>query len=155
MMDQIAKYRACGLNAEYIGYTQTSAQVKRAVLNGEVQLVFFTPESIILNRTFRSMLLSSVYKENLVCVAVDEAHCVSMWDAEFRPAFAAIGNLRSIIPNHVKVIALTAIATSDTYQALTHQLALVNPVLVAIPPNRPNIKFKVSQKVTVEEFVLS
>ena len=77
MMDQIAKYRACGLNAEYIGYTQTSAQVKRAVLNGEVQLVFFTPESIILNRTFRSMLLSRVYKENLVCVAVDEAHCVS------------------------------------------------------------------------------
>ncbi len=113
MMDQIAKYRACGLNAEYIGYTQTSAQVKRAVLNGEVQLVFFTPESIILNRTFRGMVLSSVYKENLVCVAEDEAHCVSRWGAEFRPAFAEMGNLRSIVPNHVKIIALTATATSD------------------------------------------
>ncbi len=39
--------------------------------------------------------------------------------------------------------------------AVTHQLALVNPVLAAIPPNQPNIKFKVSQKVTAEEFVLS
>ena len=47
MMDQVAKYKACGLKAEYIGYTQTSAQAKKSVLNGEVQLVFCTPESII------------------------------------------------------------------------------------------------------------
>ena len=60
MMDQVAKYKACGLKAEYIGYTQTSAQAKKSVLNGEVQLVFCTPES--------SMMLSSLYKEKLVCV---------------------------------------------------------------------------------------
>ena len=63
MMDQVAKYKACGLKADYIGYTWTSAQAKKSVLNGEVQLVFCTPESIIQNHTYRSMMLSSVYKE--------------------------------------------------------------------------------------------
>ena len=36
MMDQVAKYKACGLKAEYIGYTQKSAQAKKSVLNSEV-----------------------------------------------------------------------------------------------------------------------
>ena len=48
-------------------------------------------------------MLSSVYKEKLVCIAVDEAHCIKVWGAEFRPTFAEIGNLRSIIPSSMGV----------------------------------------------------
>ena len=80
-------------------------------------------------------MLSSVYKEKLVCIAVDEAHCIKVWGAEFRPTFAEIGNLRSIIPSNV---ALTATATSETYHVVVHQLALVDPVLVALPPHQHN-----------------
>ena len=58
-------------------------------------------------------MLSSVYKKKLVCNAVDEAHCIKVWGAEFRPTFAEIGNLHSIIPSNVKLIALTATATSE------------------------------------------
>ena len=100
-------------------------------------------------------MLSSVYKEKLVCIAVNEAHCIKVWGAEFRPTFAEIGNLRSIIPSNVKLIALTATATSETYHVVVHQLALVDPVLVALPPHRQNINFKVSPKVSMEQFVLS
>ena len=116
-------------------YTQTSAQAKKSVLNGKVQLVFCTPESIIQNHTYRSMMLSSVYKEKLVCIAVDEAHCIKVWGAEFRPTFAEIGNLCSIIPRHVKLIALTATATSETYHVVVHQLAHCKKSVVKVTKN--------------------
>lgn len=153
MMDQVAKYKLCGLKAEYVGSTQTSVESKRKVLNGEVQLVFVTPETIVENPTYRNMLLSSIYKQKLVCVAVDEAHCVKVWGAEFRPTFAEIGDLRSVIPSGVNVIALTATATTETFHIVVQQLSMVNPVLVAIPPHRQNINFTAHPKTSVEDFL--
>ena len=76
-----------------------------------------------------------MYKEKLVCIALYEAHCIKVWGAKFRPTFAEIGNLRSIIPSNVKLIALTATATSETYHVVVHQLALVDPVLVVLSPH--------------------
>ena len=79
MMDQVTKYNLCGLKAEYIGSTQSSFEIKRKVFNGEFQLVSVTPETIIMNCTYRNMLLTSEYKQKLVCVvAVDETHCVKL-----------------------------------------------------------------------------
>ena len=46
--------------------------------------------------------------ERLVAVVVDEAHCVKTWGDEFRTAFAHIGELRSLIPSRVNILALTA-----------------------------------------------
>ena len=54
------------------------------------------------------MLLTRVYKEQLVALVVDEAHCVKIWGDEFRLAFAHIGGLRSVIPSNVNILALTA-----------------------------------------------
>ena len=65
-------------------------------------------------------MLSSVYKEKLICNAVDESHCIKVWGAEFRPTFAEIGNLHNIIPSNVKLIALTVTATSETYHVVVH-----------------------------------
>ena len=41
--------------------------------------MFISPESLLHNRMYRSMLLSDAYKQNLVVLAVDEAHCVKTW----------------------------------------------------------------------------
>lgn len=46
---------------------------------GQAQLVCISPESIIGNTRFWSMLLSPVYQEHLVALVVDEAHCVKTW----------------------------------------------------------------------------
>lgn len=153
MMDQVTRYNLCGLKAEYISSTQTSVEIKRKVLTGEVQLVFVTPETIIENPTYRNMLLSSIYRKKLVCVAVDEAHCMKVWGTDFRPTFSEIGDLQSIIPSGVNVIALTATATAETFHIVVQKLSMVNPVLVAIPPHRQNIKFIVHPKTSVEDFV--
>ena len=95
----------------------------KRVLNGKVQLILITPEIIVQNPMFRNMLVSKVFKEKLVALVVDEAHCIKMWGDQFRKAFSMIGNLRSIIPSNVNVMALTAIATTETYQcALRHDI---------------------------------
>ena len=53
--------------------------VLKAVTDGSIQLVFISPESRLHNLTFRNMLLSTVYKDNLVALAIDEAHCIKTW----------------------------------------------------------------------------
>ena len=87
------------------------------------------------------MFLSPQYKEKLVALAVDEAHCVKSWGDDFRITFALIGELRSLIPTGVNVIALTATATSETLSIVTQKLSLVKPTLVALPPYRENIAY--------------
>ena len=52
-----------------------------------------------------------------------------------------IGELRSIIPDHVCILALTATATHPTLQAVKDRLCLRNPIVVGLSPNRPNIFF--------------
>ena len=50
--------------------------MKEKVLNGEVQLVYITPGSMIETSRYRDMLLSPPYQERLIALVVDEAHCV-------------------------------------------------------------------------------
>ena len=78
-MDQSNKFVLKGMTAEFIGETQDDPDAVKRVLNGSVQLVFISPESLINNQLYRNMLLSSRYKQRMVALAVDEAHCVKTW----------------------------------------------------------------------------
>ena len=79
MMEQKAKFTAMDITAEYVGESQDDSTAKTRVVNGGVELVFISPENIICNLHYRNMLLSPVYKEKLIGIAVDEAHCVKTW----------------------------------------------------------------------------
>ena len=153
MVDQTVKYKARGLQAEYIGHSQTDVTVRERILKGEVSLVYATPEALIENYRYRSMLLSPVYQEKLVAVVVDEAHTVKLWGDQFRTTFAQIGELRSLIPKTVKIMALTATATAETFQVVKDRLSLVEPFLVAVPPYRDNITYRVNSKLDLDAFV--
>ena len=93
----------------------TDEDCVKAVLGGKVQLVYISPESLINNPCFRNMLLSSTYKSNLCALVIDEAYCVKTWGDQFRVAFAKIGDMRSLIPSRVNVLALTATVTNKAY----------------------------------------
>ncbi len=150
-MDQTAKYSPRGLSTEFVGESQVDSEATRRVLEGRVQLVYISPESIINNSSFRRMLLSPRYKEKMVALAVDEAHCVKNWGDEFRVCFSKIGDLRSLLPTHVNVLALTATATEKTMEVVTQRLALRDLAIVALPPNRPNIMYRVQPLQSLEE----
>ena len=79
MMDQQTKFQNMGISAEFVGEGQKDPTAWRRVLNGEVQLVYISPENIGCNPHYRHVLRSGTYKENLVGVVVDEAHCVKTW----------------------------------------------------------------------------
>ena len=79
MIDQQAKFTAMGLRTEFVGEAQDNREVVSGVLNGDVQLVFISPENLINNKSYRGMLLSDKYKSKLVGLVVDEAHCVKTW----------------------------------------------------------------------------
>ena len=79
MMDQRQKFVLKGISAEFIGEAQDDPNAIKNVLSGCIQLVFISPESIINNPAFRNMLLSTPYKERMVALTIDEAHCVKTW----------------------------------------------------------------------------
>ena len=79
MMDQQQKFTERGIKAEFVGEAQTDKAVIARVLRGDLQLLYISPENLLNNNNFRSMLLSSNYMNNLVALAVDEAHCVKTW----------------------------------------------------------------------------
>ena len=70
----------------------------------------------------------------------------------FRSAFANIGEIRCLIPSDVNIIALTATATIETFHAVCQRLSLFKPVIVAVSPNRMNIKLTVQPSKSLKEF---
>ena len=72
----------------------------------------------------------------------------------FRTEFGNLGEVRSLIPENVRMLALTATATIETRRAIhvCKTLGMLNPVVVAESPNKPNIKYVVINKPgTLEE----
>lgn len=173
IMDQKSKFLAKNIRTEYVGETQTDTAAITSVIKGEVQLVLISPESILMNPNYRNMLLTKVYKANLVALVVDEAHCVKTWygyyqlileffkdlytdfhlhrGESFRLAFAEIGTLRSIIPPTVNVIAFTATANKTTLDVVIEKLSMKAPVVIGTSPDRPNIYLSVQPYLGLNE----
>lgn len=79
MIDQKENFMQQGLKVEFVGEAQKEESATTAVLNGDIQLVYISPESLLLNRKYRSMITTTLYQEKLRAFVVDEAHCVKFW----------------------------------------------------------------------------
>jgi bloom syndrome protein len=79
MMDKKEKFSPKGISTNFVGEDQMDQEAITNIMNGEIQLVYISPESLICNPKYRNMLLSTTYQERLVALVVDEAHCVKMW----------------------------------------------------------------------------
>lgn len=66
--------------------------------------MYITPENIMENSMF---MKHAGIQGKLVALVVDEAHCIKMWDDKFWKVFSMIGNLRSLVPSAVNVMALS------------------------------------------------
>ena len=73
----------------------------------------------------------------------------------FRKVFHEIGNLRSLLPKCVNVMALTATVTKETLRCVVERLSLESPKIIGLPPNRENIKFVLKPSITKKDFALS
>ena len=79
MIEQQKKFLQRGIKAEFVGESQTDPNVDKRVISGNLQLLYISPENLLNNRKYRSMLLTAAYSKNMVALVVDEAHCVKTW----------------------------------------------------------------------------
>jgi ATP-dependent DNA helicase RecQ len=102
-------------------------------------LVMTTPETLA-----SEGLQSALTKTGISLAAVDEAHCISEWGHDFRPAYLRLGGrLREL--GAPPLLALTATATPRVREAIVGSLGMRNPSVVASSPHRSNLAFEVTR----------
>ena len=78
MKDQVQSLERRGVRAAYL-HSGTDGDAHSGVCAGEYQLLFMSPETLLRDKGWRDILLSPIYQENVVALAIDEAHCVKKW----------------------------------------------------------------------------
>lgn len=81
MKDQVESFKKRGISAAIVTSESDaeSERIKSGVLEGRYQLVFISPEQLIVKEKFRCMCQNEIYTERLVSLVIDEAHCVKKW----------------------------------------------------------------------------
>ncbi len=124
MKDQVAALNANGIAAAAINSSLDPGErrdVHEAIHSGKLKLLYVSPEKA-LSAGFGQYLASL----QVSLLAVDEAHCVSMWGNDFRPEYARLYTLFEYIP-HTPILALTATADPATQADIMDKLKLRNP----------------------------
>lgn len=106
-------------------------------LYGNYKFLYLSPE-----RLQQDFIRDRIQQMNVNLIAVDEAHCISQWGNDFRPAYLQCAILRELAPQ-APVIALTATATAQVAQDIVENLILNHPLVVKDSFSRENITFNV------------
>ncbi|MDW2334392.1 RecQ family ATP-dependent DNA helicase, partial [Vibrio sp. 1069] len=143
MKDQVDQLKANGVAAECVNSTMGREEllsVYNRMHSGQLKLVYVSPERVLM-RDFIERL------ENLplAMIAVDEAHCISQWGHDFRPEYAALGQLKQHF-SHVPFMALTATADDATRRDILERLRLHEPHVHLGSFDRPNIRYNLVEK---------
>ncbi len=120
MRDQVGKLRELGIAAKCINSNQSPEEnlcIIQEAKEGLLKILYIAPE-----RQENSLWLEEVRSMRLSMVVVDEAHCISVWGHDFRPAYRRIVNLVNLLPKGLPVLATTATATKQVEQDIAAQI---------------------------------
>lgn len=140
MEDQILTLRERKIKAGYIHSGLHFKQVERTMDQfafGDLKMLYVAPE-----RLASAYFQERIRNIKLSLIAVDEAHCISQWGYDFRPAYLEIAEIRKLKPK-VPVIALTATATEKVAEDIKSLLEFQKPALFKKSFTRDNISFVV------------
>lgn len=142
MKDQVDSLIECGIDAARIDSTQTPEE-RRDVLtrlrDGKLKLLYLSPERLLSNG-----FMETLKQIDLSFVAIDEAHCVSMWGHDFRPEYRQLAALRETFPN-AAIGAYTATATAQVRKDIVEQLNLRDPEVLVGSFDRPNLIYSIKR----------
>ena len=140
MKDQVANLKAKNIKAAAIYSGMESADIQKTFDNciyGHYKFLYISPE-----RLSTRLFLERLPQLDISLIAVDEAHCISQWGYDFRPAYRAIADLRKLLPG-VPVLAVTATATPKVAADIQLQLQFEHPNVLRKSFYRPNLSYSV------------
>jgi len=152
MQDQVNATRELGVRASFLNSTldaATAADVERALLESELDLLYIAPERLTQNRT-----LELLKRCEIALFAIDEAHCVSQWGHDFRADYLALSLLHKQFPQ-VPRIALTATADEQTRLEIAERLQLEGAARFVVGFDRPNIRYRIGLKHNARQQLLA
>lgn len=139
MQDQVQSLTEKGIKAIALTNLDHSKDLERILDNctfGDYKFLYLSPE-----RLQNKLVQERLKLMNIRLVAVDEAHCISQWGHDFRPAYRSINIVRTLCPN-ATTIALTATATNQVLKDIEQQLELQQPKLFKHSFFRKNLTYK-------------
>lgn len=139
MNDQVARLQEKKIAAAALHSGQSREEMEELLLQataGDIKFLYVSPERI------HSELFLEYLEQMQVCLlVVDEAHCVSQWGYDFRPAYLRIAALRTYLPA-VPLIALTASATPAVREDILLQLKMTNAARFVNSFYRSNLQYQ-------------
>ena len=140
MKDQVDQLKRRGIAAEAVFTGMHPHEIDVVLDNcvyGSIKFLYVSPE-----RLKTELLQERVKKMTVSLLAIDEAHCISQWGYDFRPAYLEITTFKELIP-HVNTIALTATATTAVKQDIQDKLQFRQPICFQKSFTRHNLAYVV------------
>ena len=142
MKDQVDKLEEAGLEAAQLNSALTTEEHHenlQQIQTEQTDFIFVTPE-----RFTDQQFLGELRKRSINFVVIDEAHCISEWGHDFRPAYLSLGAAVKTL-GAPPVLALTATATPEVTADIEKQLDLGKLRVVKTGIHRPNLHFEVKR----------
>lgn len=143
MTDQVISLQGKGIKALAItggiSFTELTTLLDNAN-HGNYKFLYLSPE-----RLQQEIVQNAIKRMNVNLIAIDEAHCISQWGNDFRPAYKNIHILKDLHPN-IPTIALTATATHKVLLDTIDQLKLNDPQVFKSSFVRKNLSYRVKKE---------
>jgi len=151
MKDQVQQLKQNGISAIALDSSLNYQDLGRELDNclyGNYKFMYVSPE-----RLQSELLLARLPNLNINCIAVDEAHCISQWGNDFRPAYANIQAIKQLLPN-APIIALTGSAKPKVIEDIIENLQLKNTAVYKSSFRRKNLAYMVFETSNKQQKIL-